>query len=179
MIIVDFETTGLLRDGVSDFLAQPGIVQCAVLRFNKGTKTEEFCSFVNPEMSIEPEAQKTHGITLDQVAGAPTFFELFPRLSEFCLGETHWIGYNTKFDKLVLWHQLCRYGFERNFPWPPREIDVMRLVEARLNGQGKQGSKRWKLTDAYREIIGKEMEGAHDAMADVRATYEIYMELTA
>ncbi len=182
IIVIDTETTGLVKDGVNDFLAQPGICQIAMVRLvdGKGYAVEnEFVSFVNPEIAKwEDGAMKVHGLSPDKVADAPTFFELFPKIAAFFVGATSWAGYNTKFDKNVLWFQLMRYGFERSFPWPPGEIDVMELASRRLNGQGKRGQKRWKLVDAYREVFNGDYPGAHDALGDVRATASLLKEWT-
>lgn len=187
IIVIDFETTGLVKEGVSDFLAQPGICQIGLVEYNRcGLSGDEMewreigepiNMLVNPEMAKwEEGAMKVHGITPEQVANAPTFYELFPKLAKRFVGATSWAGYNTKFDKDVLWFQLLRYGFERSFPWPPGDIDVMALASKRLNGQGKKGQKRWKLVDAYREVFGRDFEGAHDALSDVRATGELLLK---
>ncbi len=184
IIVIDTETTGLTKES-TDFLAQPGICQIALKRIRYdntqtaylGRDNDEFVSLVNPEMSRwEEGAMKVHGLTPEKVKDAPTFFELFPKIAAFCVGATQWAGYNTKFDKDVLWYQLQRYGFERSFPWPPGEIDVMELASKRLNGQGKRGQKRWKLVDAYREVFKKDFDGAHDALGDVRATAALLKE---
>lgn len=187
IIVIDTETTGLVKAGCNDFLAQPGIVQIAAQVVwedcdDRGDKfvawhAREFQSLVNPEMQINPEAQRVHGISQDDVKDAPTFFEVLPRLAGFFMGARAWAGYNTKFDRDVLYYQLQRYGFERNFPWPLEEIDVMKLAGAHLNGQGKRGQDVPKLTEAYKAIFNEEMPDAHDAMGDVRGTARILMEL--
>src|ERR1700743_3159674 len=119
---IDLETTGLTQPS-NDFIVQPGIVQIGAVR----SDGKEFSSYVNPELARDWEAGaiKTHGITPEQVANAPTFFAIFPAFAAFVLGCDTWGGYNTKFDKDVLWYQLQRYGFERSFPWPINDLDVM------------------------------------------------------
>jgi len=45
---------------------------------------------------------------------------------------------------------------------------------------GMYDDYKWpKLTEAYRHCYGKEMEGAHDALADVRGCAEVYRWLVA
>ena len=188
ILVIDFETTGLVKEGVTDFLAQPGICQIGAVILDRGIGPNvggshtvgewnfdgQLESFINPEIAQwEAGAIKVHGLSPEKVRDEPTFFEFFPKLAAFAKGCSHWAGYNTKFDRDVLWFQLLRYGFERNFPWPPGEIDVMQLAARRLNIQGKRGQKWPKLVDAYTEVFGKSYEGAHDALADVRATGEL------
>jgi len=180
-VVIDFETTDLLKDGVTDFLAQPGICQVGAMRIRSTMDglycDDEFQSLVNPEIAKWADgAMKVHGLTPEKIVSAPTFFELFPKLAEFVLGCDTWVGYNNPFDVDVLKFQLQRYGFDTSFPWPPKQVDVMTIASKRLNGMGKRGQKRWKLVDAYQEVFGVGFEGAHDAMNDVRATGKLYVK---
>ena len=43
---------------------------------------------------------------------------------------------------------------------------------------GRYGNFKWpKLTELYKFLFNEEMEGAHDAMVDVRATRKCYYRL--
>jgi hypothetical protein len=144
ILFIDTETTGLLKPS-SDFLVQPGICQLAALRLErypegdvdpqpgapeyKWLETAEFNELVNPETKFEEQATKTHGINADMVQDKPTFFSLFPSFASSCWAATRGLATTSSFDKKVLAWQLERYGFERNFPWPPKEIDVMKLAK--------------------------------------------------
>lgn len=188
IIVLDTETTGLVKQGVSDFLAQPGICEIGIVKLAEKTGwagddgngyevTATLHSFINPEIAKwEEGAMKTHGITPEKVADAPTLFEFFPKLAQFMVGADTFVGYNTKFDQDVLWYQLQRYGFERRFPWPPAEIDVMKIASKVMNLQGKKGQKYPKLTEAYREAFGKDYEGAHGALSDAQATADLLIK---
>jgi DNA polymerase III epsilon subunit-like protein len=189
ILFIDTETTGLLKPS-SDFLVQPGICQLAALRLErypvvdpqpgapeyKWLETAEFTSLVNPETKFEEQATKTHGINSDAVQGSPTFFSLFPSFAEFVLGCDTWAGYNTSFDKKVLAWQLERYGFERNFPWPPKELDVMKLAKNHMEMQGKRGVKPPTLSEVYENLFGESFT-AHDALADIKATVRVWERL--
>lgn len=177
--LTDTETTGLLKDGNPDFLAQPGICQIAVLILDQDFKEIDFFNTkVNPERGgWEDGAIKTHGITPEMVENSPTFFALFPDLARLATGATHWVGYNNHFDKRVLWHQLMRYGFEMNFPWPQQDIDVMKLAASHMAMQGKRGNKNPKLSEIYEFLFPMKTYGAHDALEDCRATADVLREL--
>lgn len=193
IFLCDFETTGLIKDGVTDFLVQPGIVQIGAVvladvdgdggsgkdGFDPYEEVDHLNLLVNPEIPEsrwEAGAIKTHGITPEKVANAPTFFAAFDQLAEMAEGCDTWSGYNTKFDKDVLWHQLLRYGFERAFPWPRKDLDVMKLAGERMALEGKRGMKRPKLVEIYEHLFKESFE-AHDALEDIRATARVLKEL--
>ena len=178
IFLCDFETTDLVREGVTDFLAQPGIVQVGIVVLDDKLKEiDSFQSLVNPEKNNWSEgAMKVHGITPDKVADAPTFFAIFDKLADLAHGCDTWSGYNTKFDKDVLWFQLLRYGFERSFPWPRGDLDVMRLAKDKMQMQGKRGMKNPKLVEIYEHLFNESFD-AHDALEDIRATARVLKEL--
>jgi DNA polymerase-3 subunit alpha len=177
-LVIDTETTGLLRSH-KDFIGQPGICQIGALKLaDDDTVLSSLNVLVNPEgVKWEEGAMKTHGITPEHVKDAPTFFEIAPLLAGFVMGCDTWIGFNTPFDKDVLYWQLMRYGFEKNFPWPVHDIDVMVLAGRHMEMEGKRGLKMPKLQEAYEFLFGKRFDGAHDALADVQATADIWKAL--
>lgn len=179
IFLCDFETTGLVKEGVTDFLAQPGIVQIgAIVVDPKFKEVASFVTLVNPERAKwEEGAMKVHGITPEQVEQAPTFFAVFDEFARLAQGCDTWGGYHTKFDKDVLWHQLLRYGFERSFPWPRNDLDVMKLAQDRMVMEGKRGMKRPKLVEIYEHLFHETFE-AHDALEDIRATARVLKELS-
>lgn len=176
ILCCDTETTGLLK-GTRDFFGQPGIVQLAAVKLDPLTLAEvdSFNLLINPEIGKwDKEAIETHGIMPDMVKDAPTFFEAGRAFAEFTLGCHTFGGYNCKFDKDVIWWQLLRYGLEKNFPWPLHEVDVMKRASKIMEVQGKRGTKYPTLGEAYKYCFGSDFEGAHDALADIRATAAIW-----
>jgi hypothetical protein len=141
MIIVDFETTGLLSSNPNPE-AQPGIVQIGLIELDaEWRETNEQCVLINPEKAIEPDAARTHGITSQNVAGAPTLVALLPDLADIFRRHTTWVGFNNSFDRNVLWHQLLRYNWGQRFPWPSRDLDIMKVSRDVVNIAGKQDVK--------------------------------------
>lgn len=180
IFLCDFETTGLVKDGVQDFLQQPGITQIGIVVLSDElAEVASWESLVNPELPEsrwEAGAMKVTGFSPATVAEAPTFFAVFDQLASLAQGCDTWSGYNTKFDKDVLWHQLLRYGFERSFPWPRLDLDVMKLASARMAMEGKRGTKRPKLIEIYEHLFNESFD-AHDALEDIRATARVLREL--
>jgi hypothetical protein len=77
----------------------------------------------------------------------------------------------------VLWYQLLRYGFERSFPWPRKDLDVMKLAKQRMAMEGKRGLKNPKLVEIYEHLFNESFD-AHDALEDIRATARVLKELS-
>jgi superfamily I DNA/RNA helicase/DNA polymerase III epsilon subunit-like protein len=74
---VDLETTDNRIDDAE-------VVEIAAVRVRDGLVVDEYHTLVKPRGRIAPGALRTHGITESEVAGAPTFEEMWPRFSEFC-----------------------------------------------------------------------------------------------
>lgn len=182
IVVGDLETTGLLRNGITDPLKQPGITQVGLVVLDRDmNEIDAFESLVNPEIDDkfwEPGAIKITGIGPEKVKDAPTFFEVFHEIADRFFGVRVWSGYNNNgFDTKVLKYQLERYGFDCNFPWPPIHVDVMDLSLHHMEQQGKRGIKRPKLAEIYKHLFDEEFDGAHNALIDVRATVRVLREL--
>ncbi len=117
-VAVDVETTGLApSDGHR-------VCEIALLRFLRGTVVDSLVSFVNPLRPISPGASAVNGITEEMVAGAPTFPDLFPRISTF-LGEDTTVFHNAPFDLSFLQMEARLAGGE----WPGNPvIDTLSLA---------------------------------------------------
>ncbi len=178
ILFYDLETTGLPKAGDNP-LNQPGIVQIgAVLVDPDSWKIEDtFNMKVNPELlpdRFEPGAVRVHGITWNDAQQYPSFFTVGEEFAKFCVGATIRSGYNiVDFDDKILQWQLRRYAMECHYPWAPRVVDVAKLAKASGRYIGKRGPKFPKLTELYQDVAGKKLEGAHDALADIQATYTV------
>lgn len=165
MIIMDLETTGLIRPGKEHL---PGITQIGAIKYDADfNEVDVFERDINPEIipdEWEAGAIKLRGIGPGDLDNEQTFFAAFFEFAAFVRGARIWAGHNINgFDTVVLSNQLVRYGFAHHFPWPAHHLDTMRMV---INDYGK----RKKLGDVYKDITGKKIENAHEALSDIRAT---------
>lgn len=159
IVFFDIESTGLN-------VLQDRIVQIAFVKiFKDGRPNLEKSYMVNPIIPISVEAMKVHGITPDMVRDAPTFealaAEIFELIEDCDLG-----GYNSdRFDLPLLIEELARYGHELELEGR-MTIDVQKIfykMEPRT------------LKAAYALYCNKELEDAHDALVDVRATVDVLL----
>ncbi|GAB4255181.1 MAG: 3'-5' exonuclease [Saprospiraceae bacterium] len=154
----DLEATGLnvIRDR---------IIQIAIVKFPKdGGEPEELQMLINPGIPISEEAFGVHGISAKDVANKPTFAQVAKKIYDF-IGDADLAGYNiSRFDVPLLMEEFDRAGF--HFDIEKRKlVDVQRIfykMEPR------------NLRAALRFYCDKEMIDAHDAMADVRATIDVF-----
>jgi DNA polymerase-3 subunit epsilon len=158
LVFFDVETTGLnvIRDR---------IIQIALIKIHKnGEPDTEFMSLINPGIPISEESMMIHGITPKDLANKPTFVQIAQKIWDF-IGNSDLAGYNSnRFDVPMLMEEFARVGMEFDLS-KRRLIDVQRIfykMEPRT------------LKAAYRLYCGKELEDAHNALADVRATLDVF-----
>ena len=152
----DLETTGLNT-------SHDRIVEMSVLKINVNGDEEQRVWLLNPEIPISAESTSVHGYTNEMVADKPTFREKAKEIALF-IGNADLAGYNIfKFDLPMLVEEFLRVDFD--FDLKDRDfIDVMNIymkMEPRT------------LKSAYRYFCHAELEGAHGAMADTKATYDV------
>jgi len=159
-IAIDFETTGLLAPTAAPLDVQPHIVQIAFLLLDPDfAEVTSFNELVRPPIHIPAEVSRIHGITDDQVKDRKTF-AVFAKELRSLSNEATWIGQNVPFDQGCLYHELRRLGTD----WKPTpSLDLMDFIRAKWG-------KRRKLGDVYLDLFGERFAGAHDALADIRAT---------
>jgi DNA polymerase-3 subunit epsilon len=156
LAILDLEATGLN-------ITQDRIVEIAIIKVLPTGEEEEFLRRVNPEMPIPTEVTAIHGISDEDVKDAPTFKEILPELEAF-LGDADFAGYNSnKFDLPLLAEELLRAGSEIDLT-ARKHVDVQNIFHK---------MEQRTLIAAYKFYCEKNLENAHSAMADAKATWEV------
>lgn len=156
MAFFDLETTGVN-------VAVDNIVEIAILKVMPDGSEQIYNKKVNPGRPIPPESSLFHGIYDEDIKDAPTFKDLAEEVALF-LEDADLAGYNSnKFDVPMLMEEFLRAGV--NFSLEGRSfIDVQNIFH-----QMEQRT----LKAAYRFYCDKNLDNAHQAEADVRATYEV------
>ncbi len=157
IVFFDIEATGLS-------VVRDRIVQIALIKYSKkGGEPIEKSMLINPGIPISAEAMGVHGITPKDVANKPTFAQVAQELFDF-IGDADLGGYNSnRYDIPMLMEEFARVGLELDIS-KRNLVDVQRIfykMEPRT------------LRAALKFYCGKELEGAHDALADVRATVDV------
>ncbi|MBP3638314.1 MAG: 3'-5' exonuclease [Muribaculaceae bacterium] len=158
LVFFDLETTGTN-------ITHDRIVELSFLKLMPDGSTVEKTRRINPGMPIPAEATAVHHITDADVADEPTFAQIAKSLAE-CLRGCDFAGFNSnRFDLPLLDQEFVRAGVDFDFG-ACRFIDVQTIYHKR---------EPRTLTAAYRYYCGRNLEDAHSAMADTRATYEVLM----
>lgn len=158
LIFFDLETTG--TNPLTD-----RIVEISILKVFPDGHTEEKCRRINPGCKIPAEATKVHHITDEDVANECSFSQIAKSLLELMDG-CDIAGFNSnRFDVPMLVEEFSRAQLKFSLS-DRRFIDVQNIYHKK---------EPRTLVAAYRYYCEKDLEDAHSAAADTRATYEVLL----
>lgn len=156
IVFFDLETTGV--DTAKDRIVEISLVK-VMPDGEEIIKTRR----INPQMHIPEDATAVHGITDEDVKDAPTFAQIAKSLSQFIEG-CDFGGFNSnRFDLPMLVEEFLRAGVDVDFK-KRKFIDVQNIFHK---------MEQRTLVAAYKFYCDKELDGAHSAEADTKATYEV------
>lgn len=156
IIFFDLESTGVDTE-------KDRIVEIACIKYNPDGTQEIKEMLINPEVLIPKEASDVHGITDEMVKGKPTFKQLAVSMRAW-FKDCDLAGYNSdSYDVLLLSAEFERAGL-KGVDWNPCLFDVFTLYRKLFPNT---------LTDVYKRLTGKDLEGAHSAQVDIIATKEL------
>jgi len=156
IIFFDLETTGVNA-------SYDRIVEISCVKVYPDGRETTWTRRINPEMHIPETASAVHHITDEDVKDAPRFAEIAETLMQ-SFENCDIAGFNSnKFDIPLLMAEFSRAGM--NFSLSGRNLIDVQTIYHRLEQR--------TLSAAYRFYCGKDLEGAHSALADTMATYEV------
>lgn len=182
ILLFDTETTGLPSWGAGHgHICQPDVIQIAMLLVESETDEEINCfsSLVRDGRPIEDGAAAIHGVTQEKVDkyGIPQRLALSV-FHHMAAQADLIVCHNTDFDMGMMKTMYIRQGVEM----PNHKIyctmkaltPICKLPHKNPN-RGRNDNYKWpKLIEAYSMFIDENgFDGAHDALVDVRATYEM------
>ena len=158
--VLDTETTGL---GPTDEIVQIAIVD--------GQGAAVLNQLIKPTIPIPDVASAIHGLSDSDVAGAPSFKDIYIKLSTLLAGQVM-IAYNMDFDWRILRQTSARYRL------PDVRIgkrDCAMKQYAKFKGVRRSNSRNYvwhKLGNAVAQE-GLQVTRAHDALDDARMTLSL------
>lgn len=185
-LFFDTETSGLpnFREP-SDDPKQPHLLQLAcILAEDDGTEVEAFSTLVKPYPGciIGEEAFKAQGITIDKATSeGMDGKEAADRFYAMVFKAERLIGHNVTFDiRMMRIHSAKAHSFKWEAPIP--HYCTMRMASPiiklpptpKMIAAGFSKYKPPNLGECVQFFFGETLEGAHDALVDVRACKRVY-----
>jgi DNA polymerase III subunit epsilon len=156
LIFFDLETTGI-------DVATDRIVELSYLKIYPNGEEETKTIRINPCVPIPAKAAEIHGITDEDVKDAPKFSDIAKTLTKIFEG-CDFAGYNSnKFDIPLLAEEFLRSGADI-------DLKKRKFVDIQVIFHKKE---QRTLGAAYKFYCDKDLEDAHSAEADTKATYEV------
>lgn len=156
LVFFDLETTGTN-------INTDRIVEICYLKIYPNGNEESKTLRINPEMHIPESSTAIHGIHDEDVANCPTFREVARDIARDIEGADI-AGFNSnRFDVPVLVEEFLRAGIDIDLT--RRKFIDVQVIFHKLEQR--------TLSAAYKFYCGKNLEDAHTAEADTRATYEV------
>ncbi|CAM3659150.1 3'-5' exonuclease [Mucilaginibacter galii] len=154
----DLETTGTN-------VGADRIIEIAIIKMLPDGTEASKTWVLNPEMPIPLETSLIHGFYDEQVQDKPNFKAVGAEIAEF-FDDADLAGYNSnKFDIPMLMEEFLRAGI-------PFDLNNRHFVDVQnIFHQMEQRT----LKAAYQFYCNKEIQNAHSAEADTRATMEVLL----
>ena len=179
VFFIDLETTGTnpLKHAIIEFA---GVVY---INGEFKDKIEERLT-VHPDREVDPEALKVSGLNPDN--HEITSEQFFRRLVDFMAkyvnrynkdDKFYFMGYGARFDSDFMrefWELNNDKYYGAWFHSIP--VDIMNIVQWYCMVSRKR-PENMKLSTVYKWVIGTDLEDAHDAMVDIKASIFIYQEI--
>ena len=156
LCIFDLETTGIQ-------VVHDRIVEMCVIKVEpNGTETTKVWR-INPGMPIPPSSTAIHGITDAMVENSPSFRDLAPEIAAF-MRDCDVAGYNSnRFDIPLLAEEMLRAEVDFDLR-KVHAVDVQNIFHKK---------EQRTLSAAVKFYCQTELINAHNAEADVRATWDV------
>ncbi len=188
-LFYDTETTGFPDDYKPlDDPSQPHCVQlAAILTEDGGKELSSINLIIKPDGWVIPNsASKIHGITNDisancgirEVVAAGVFYDLASQADIV-------IAHNEKFDRKIIGTLFARSRrqwefLNKSFCTMEAASQIVNLPPTpRMIAAGVDKPKPPKLEECYEFFFGERLDGAHDALVDVRACARVYWHMEA
>lgn len=198
ILAFDTETTGLPDfRAPSDAPHQPHLVQLAMILLDDDLVEQASVNLIiRPEgWEIPKQASDIHGITTEKALalGVPEKMatDLYVSMAlgsrPICDGPRKVLAHNADFDLRLMRIAMLRNGYDKDWQAArePQAFCTMKAATPIVNlpptpkmlAAGFNKPKSASLTECVRHFFNEELDGAHDALVDVRACVRVYRHL--
>jgi len=169
-MVLDTETTGF--NPKDEY-----IVQLAYIIYDTKTHNSDESNFyIEPPIKIENS--HIHGISDEFVKDSYKFHDIAEIFVDDLEDIDLLIGHNIEFDINFLKEELKRYGISSKRLNDIKIYDTMKQSVNVCKIEGRYGSYKYpKLLELYNHFFKKDFDDQHNAIGDIRATFECYKQL--
>ena len=162
IVCFDTETTGL--DVQHDWIIQLSFVKFRSVDFVE-VDHRDWYILPSGSYSIAPSAEAVHHISREKLeSDGVSLRSVYPEMMAFVEG-CDMLSYNGNgFDTRILYYNLQREGL--SFDFDSHTFYDSYIIETARTSR--------RLGDVYRRYYGHDFEGAHNSLADVRATIDVF-----
>ena len=182
LLFFDTETTGLPRDyraPLTDAANWPRVVQLAWVLFSPdGQERAAQSDLIRPDGWTVPP-NMIHGISHQQaVAGGRPLRTALAEFTAAAVQAHTLVAHNFDFDRAILGAEYARLAQPDPIP-ARRTVCTMKTTTnyCAIPAANGRGYKWPRLTELHQRVFNQDFDGAHDALADVRATARCYWAL--
>jgi DNA polymerase III epsilon subunit family exonuclease len=154
--VVDIETT-------TNVAERAEVIEIAAVRVRDRVIVDELSALVRPAGPIDPAAEHIHGISAADVADAPTFAEVWPRVREFC-GSDVLVAHNGHHFDFPILERLTGETLACTY-------DTLPLARKLFTSSASLGN--------LAERLGVDRGRSHRALDDVRTLAKVFFALRA
>lgn len=179
----DVETSGFPSKKLSaSDPKQAWVMQLAFILSDRDRIYTEFSSLITSEgRTCNPHAQKIHEISVEECdKGGMSEDNILNSVVHGFFTADILVAHNYAFDiemiDQFIWRSNTKWAGLKQIPFFCTMKETTNLC--RLHQPKYPGKFKWpKLTELYKFLFDEELIGAHDALADVRATRKCYYKL--
>ncbi|MBJ24269.1 MAG: hypothetical protein CMB64_06315 [Euryarchaeota archaeon] len=161
IIAFDLETTGTNTN-------TDQIVQIAYGYYVNGELKDTVTKLFKPTIPINPGAERVHGISMEKLMNEPLFISEAAEIREIFSNADGFMGYNVGFDISIIQAEFERSGV------PKLDLNNVSIYDAYLIWTKHEGRS---LSHAVERFLGTKMKDAHDALADIQATANVFSKM--
>jgi DNA polymerase-3 subunit epsilon len=182
ILFFDTETNGLPNDynaPISDLNNWPRMLQLAWILYDPSGKViKEANRIIKPDgFRVNPNATLIHGIS-HSIAVSEGFplKEVLTEFVQYCKKAGSIVAHNISFDIAIVGAELLREKIAFDFD-SFNQTCTMKSSTEYCKIPGPYGYKWPKLEELYFKLFNRELDNAHDALVDVRATADCFWAL--
>lgn len=171
-LVFDTETTGL---GADHRIVELGIVEI----INRKLTGRVFHKYINPERSVDPDAERVHGLSSRFLSDQPKFRDVVDELLAFLgkPGGSLLVAHNATFDVNKLNAEFQRLGLPFRINESFEIIDTMK--ESRKLWPGQRATLDAMCARLGVSLSEREVNGLHGALADSNILARAFLAMTA